>query len=420
MRAALANPIYRRLYLAQIIALLGSGLATVALGLLAYDLAGAGATRVLGTALAVKMVAYVTLAPVMEALVARLPRKRVLIGADLVRMAVAACLPLVTEAWQIYPLIFVLQAASATFTPLFQSVLPDVLPEEDAYTGALSLSRLAQDMEAIVSPMLAAALLLVVSTGALFDGTAVGFAASAALVASCALPGRRAAVAGEGEDGGRGPAAFARRARRGMALLAGRPALRPILALNMVPAAGGGYVIVQTVVIAQSRLGLGEQAVAWLLAAAGAGSMTGALLLPIALRRAPERAVMLSGAVLVTAATALIGPALALTGAPAVAAVAALWAAIGVGWSAAETPVGRILRRHAPAADLPAAFAAQFSLSHACWLVSYLVVGWVGAVSAPFAAVVMAALAGAGTLAAAALWRAAGESAAAPGTPADA
>ena len=49
--------------LEQVIALLGTGMATVALGVLAFDLAGANAGAVLGTALAIKMLAYVGVAP---------------------------------------------------------------------------------------------------------------------------------------------------------------------------------------------------------------------------------------------------------------------------------------------------------------------------------------------------------------------
>ena len=45
-------------------------------------LAGARAGAVLGTALAIKMIAYVGVAPVVNAVVARLPVKPVLIGAD--------------------------------------------------------------------------------------------------------------------------------------------------------------------------------------------------------------------------------------------------------------------------------------------------------------------------------------------------
>jgi hypothetical protein len=49
MLAVLADRTYRHLFLAQIVALLGTGLATIALGLLAYDLSGERAGLVLGT-----------------------------------------------------------------------------------------------------------------------------------------------------------------------------------------------------------------------------------------------------------------------------------------------------------------------------------------------------------------------------------
>ncbi len=64
MLSVLANSTYRHLFFAQVIALVGTGLATVALGLLAYEIAGADAGAVLGTALAIKMVAYVGIAPI--------------------------------------------------------------------------------------------------------------------------------------------------------------------------------------------------------------------------------------------------------------------------------------------------------------------------------------------------------------------
>src|SRR5215207_6156545 len=117
MLRVLENPTYRRLFLAQVIALIGTGLATVALGLLAYDLAGPNAGAVLGTALAIKMIAYVGVSPIAAAFAERLPRRTMLVSLDLVRAAVALLLPFVTEIWQIYALIFVLQSASAGFSP---------------------------------------------------------------------------------------------------------------------------------------------------------------------------------------------------------------------------------------------------------------------------------------------------------------
>lgn len=134
MISVLANRTYRHLLSAQIIALIGTGLATVALGLLAFDLAGSNAGAVLGTALAIKMVAYIGIAPVVGAYADRLPRRAFLVSMDVVRAAVALCLPFVDQIWQIYVLIFVLQSASAAFTPTFQATIPDVLPDEADYT----------------------------------------------------------------------------------------------------------------------------------------------------------------------------------------------------------------------------------------------------------------------------------------------
>lgn len=61
MGPKLGNPDDRRLFGAQLVALSGTGLMTGALGLLAYDLAGAGAGALLSTVFTVKMIAYVGL-----------------------------------------------------------------------------------------------------------------------------------------------------------------------------------------------------------------------------------------------------------------------------------------------------------------------------------------------------------------------
>jgi MFS family permease len=116
----LSNRTYRHLFMAQVIALIGTGLATVALGLLAYDLAGDRAGAVLGTALAIKMSAYILVAPVAAAFADKFPRRTMLVTLDLVRALVAIALPFVTQIWEIYILIFVLQSASAAFTPTFR------------------------------------------------------------------------------------------------------------------------------------------------------------------------------------------------------------------------------------------------------------------------------------------------------------
>src|SRR5918995_792263 len=106
MLEILSNRSYRHLFAAQVIALTGTGLLTVALGLLAFQLAGERAGAVLGTALAIKMIAYVGVAPIVGGFAGRLPRRAFLVAIDLVRAAIALLLPFVTEVWQVYILIF--------------------------------------------------------------------------------------------------------------------------------------------------------------------------------------------------------------------------------------------------------------------------------------------------------------------------
>lgn len=390
MLRVLGNRTYRRLFLAQVIALLGTGLATVALGLMAYELAGDDAGMVLGTALAIKMIAYVGVAPLAAAFAERLPRRGLLVGLDLVRAAVALSLPFVTEVWQVYVLIFLLQSASAAFTPAFQATIPDVVPDEDDYTHALSLSRLAYDMESLVSPMAAAALLTVVSFHALFAGTALGFLASAALVITVALPGARPSE----------PRGIYDRTTRGLRIYLATPRLRGLLALNLAVSMGGAMVIVNTVVLVQSGFGLTQQATALALAAFGAGSMLAALALPRLLAVLPDRAAMLAGGTTLAAGLALAAPL-----ATSYAALLPLWMLLGLGYSLAQTPSGRLLRRSSRPEDRPALFAAQFALSHACWLIAYPAAGWLGArAGMPLTFGLLAVAASAAVLLAATLW----------------
>jgi MFS family permease len=389
MLKTLRNPTFRHLFAAQLVALLGTGLATVALGLLAWQLAGDNAGAILGTALAIKMVAYVTLAPVAAAIAERLPRRAFLVTLDLIRAGVIACLPFVDQVWQIYVLIFFLQAASAGFTPAFQAVIPDVLKDEDDYTNALSLLRLAEDMEQLASPIIAAALLTVVSFPVLFAGTVLGFIASALLVVTASLPDR---VKGE-------PGHFWADVTKGIRIYVLTPRLRGLMVMEAAVATAGAMVYVNTVVLVQAHLGLGEEFVALAFAGFGAGSMLAAFLLPRILDRLADRSVMISGAALMVAGVALVP----LVGS--LITLIALWAIIGFGFSLTQTPIGRIINRSAREEDRGAVFAAQFALSHACWLVTYPLAGWIGAgAGLTTAALVLAGVGALGLIAVLRIW----------------
>lgn len=389
-----ANRDYRHLFGAQLIALFGTGLATVALGLLAYEFAGPNAAAVLATALTIKMVLYVVIAPIAGAYADRLPRRAFLVSLDLVRAVVVLALPFVTEVWQVYVLVALLQSASAAFTPTFQAVIPDIVKDEAQYTRALSASQVAYTMESLLSPVLAALALSFMTFNWLFVGTSVGFIASAALVLSTRIPNAAKAAGGK----------VWKRATSGVRTFFATPQLRGVMFLNLVQAAAGSIVIVSTVNYVRDRLGGSASDVAWVLAASGAGTLLTALVLPRILDRVSDRRVMLTGAVTLVLAS---GAAVVMAGVSARnwAALIVIWVVMGIGMALIATPIGRVIRSSVPRVELPGAFAAQFSLSHLTWLITYPIAGWLGvSLGFPITWAVLAALALVGAVAAWALW----------------
>ena len=392
---------YRRLFSAQVLSLVGTGAGTVALGLLAFQLAEADAGLVLGIAFALKMVAYVFVAPVAAGLFSRTGRKELMVGLDLARAVVVVLIPFVTEVWQVYVLVFVLSSLSAGFTPAFQAVIPEILEDEPTYTRALSLSRIAYELENLGSPLIAALLLVFTGFDALFALNALTFLLSAALIIRTAIP------KGEDEDL---PRRDWGQTTAGLSLFRSTPELRGIAALNAAVALAGSMVIVNTVVFVKEYFSGSDVEMSLTLAASGAGAVIAAILVPRILGRLPERTVMIGGACLLPAGLALgyvVGD---------IAQLAVAWAILGIGLSLVQTPIGRMLNRIATSTERPSLFAAQFSISHAAWLVAYPAAGalgvWLGVAEASLVlalvAVITVAMAGL-------LWRRTGSPGVRPG-----
>jgi predicted MFS family arabinose efflux permease len=192
---------------------------------------------------------------------------------------------------------------------------------------------------------------------------------------------------------------FHDRTTRGIRICLATPRLRGLLALNLSVAAAGAMVIVNTVVLVKGRFGLSEPHVALALAAFGGGSIAATLVLPQLLGKFHDRPIMIAGASLLSLGM-LTGPLVA-----SLPVLALLWIIVGAGYSLTLTPTGRLLRRSARTQDGPAVFAAQFSLSSSCWLVTYPLAGRIGAGSGLDAAfLIMAALSTSGLVLAIRLW----------------
>src|SRR5262247_3362005 len=99
---------------AQVISLTGSGVTTVGLALFAYQLTGGtSSTAVIGNALTLRILAFLLFSQPAGVIADRINRKKILITADLIRFVLLALFPLVTTVWQIYALIFLINAVTA-------------------------------------------------------------------------------------------------------------------------------------------------------------------------------------------------------------------------------------------------------------------------------------------------------------------
>lgn len=358
--APLKNRQYRLFFAAHSIALIGTGLSTIALALFAYNIDNSRAAEIISIALAIKMVAYICVAPVIGAYADKLPRKQLMIFFDVMRAGILFALPWADQTWHIYLMIFIINICGAGFTPLYQATLPSIFSDEAQYGKALSLSRMVYDLENLFSPTLAAILLLSFDFTTLFHINAAAFVASALTLALVIYPPN---IAANRQNGIWHNVSF------GVKAYLKTPRLRGLLSFNFIAALTGALIIVNSAHYAQNIFGQATNITAWLFATVGLGSMLAAFGLPYLMKKYSIRNIMKIGAGLAmisllsfTLWSSLVG--LFIT-----------WFGLGFASALLQTPGGLVIQQSSNAADRPAYFSAQFTLTHVGWLLAYLFAG---------------------------------------------
>ena len=183
MRGALSllrrNPDFRNLYLAQVISYGGDWFLVVALFGLVLELTGSPVLVAL--VVVAQLVPYVVLSPVAGTLVDRLDRKRIMIVADLARVALCLGFLLVNGRGDVW-LIFVLQVGLATFGSVFEpasvAAVPNLVDRDDLPT-ANTLTGSAWGTMLAVGAALGGLVATLLGRDAAFVGDALSFALSA-------------------------------------------------------------------------------------------------------------------------------------------------------------------------------------------------------------------------------------------------
>jgi NRE family putative nickel resistance protein-like MFS transporter len=379
-RRLFGNRTFALLFSAQIISLAGSGASTVGLALFAHlMIGGPSAAVVIGNALMLRILAFLLFSQPAGMLADRFDRKQIMVAADIARFVLMALFPFINAVWQIYVLIFVINAVTAFFTPTYESTIPQVVGSRD-YVKALSLSRVAVDVEAVAAPAIAGALVAVLGLKWVFWFDAATYLVSALLVSFATVPRANKSVP---------PFALRDLARDltfGIRLILKQQPLRRAVLLSFAEATAGAAAIVSTVIYVQDVLAHGETAFALAMAGLGLGSTVAALTLGAATGRyeaVADNRKELHGrrhrwAEIALVSGGTLSSAVLLPGAlqPPILVFALLWFLNGAGQALIAIPSSMLLAEHTAENERGRAYAAHFALTHAFWLISYPAVGY--------------------------------------------
>ena len=264
----------RRLWLGTLISLFGDWFNTLALYRLALELTGS--ELALGGVLLTKLLPLALAAPVAAALVDRLDRKHVMIGADLLRAVIVLGFLLVRDAgdlWLLYTLAFAQIAVSAAFGPAKSATLPNVTRPGELLTANALLSASWSVMLALGAAVGGPAVDLF-GTQAVFVFDAFTYLLSAFFIARMTIPQDRAP-----SSSGSILAQAYRQSAEGIAYLrANPPVFRLALSKATWTLGGGGLVLSLALIGDRLFPGAGTTGIGVLFAARGLGTGIGPVL----------------------------------------------------------------------------------------------------------------------------------------------
>ncbi|MDA0184602.1 MFS transporter [Solirubrobacter phytolaccae] len=266
--AALSGAPARRFFAAHAQSCLGSGVAAVALSLLAYErFENAWA---IAAVLVPDLLPAIVLGPLLGALVDRIGWRTCAVVGDVLRCFAFTVILFADSLTLMIVGALIAGIGNALFGPSALSGLPRLLRGERGRAAGLGLYSAIDDLGLTAGPALAAMALAVVSPSALIGFNALTFGVSALLLA-----GVRGDVGGSAAA--RGTTTLMADARAGVRELAGRPEIRTLLMASTGVVLCIGITNVGEVFLAREVLGVGGSGLALMVAAGGLGTVLGSL-----------------------------------------------------------------------------------------------------------------------------------------------
>ena len=192
------NPGLRKINLALAGSMIGDWAYGTAILIWAYDIGGA---RAVGIWFTVRLVLMTIVTPFASTIVDRLPRRMVMISADLVRaalgFAVAGLIWADGPAWLVFVLATLAPLIGAPFRPAVAALMPKLVKTPDELTAANGTASTIESLAFFVGPAIAAILVSAIGIPVVVVFNALTFLWSALLVSQIRVPSEELASAAE-------------------------------------------------------------------------------------------------------------------------------------------------------------------------------------------------------------------------------
>jgi MFS family permease len=298
-RLVAANPNLRRVNLALLGSLVGDGAYSAALAVYAFRWGGAPAVGAYG---AIRFGLTALTVPFLVTIAERLPRRRVLVGLDLLRVVLVVGVALLVLAGGPPVLVLVVSGVvglvGGPFRPVQAALTPSLVSSPRELAAANGVSSTLESLAFFAGPALGGLLLAVADVGVIFFFNAATFVFSAVMLVGLRVPAQARAVApppggtesppmedgrpqdeAHEEPGG----GFLAEVLAGFRTVVQDRRLLLVVGLTCLQTLVGGASAVFTVVVALELVDLGDPGVGYLNAALGLGAVVGGL---VALSRA--------------------------------------------------------------------------------------------------------------------------------------
>jgi NRE family putative nickel resistance protein-like MFS transporter len=346
--------------------LIGDALTWLGLALLAFELAGEQAGLILSRALTLRVMAFVVLSPIAGVIADRVDRQQMMVITHLARMGIVCLFPFVTQPWQIYVIVLLLNAFSAFFTPTYTATIPLVTGKADV-AQAIALSSATYQLLGVFGPAFAGSLAAFIGTRSVFWFDGLTFGIAAILIST--LPGRLS-VAPRGNTA-KTFSQTLRDLRTGTTCLLADLPIRSALMMQLVAAIAGAQILVNTVGYVQGMLALGKVEYGWVMAAFGIGAALASIGWGNAGKLIQPTMLVGIGAGVITLA---ILPA-NIAGFPL---LLCLWLLAGMGQTLVNLPTQTLIADRVATDIQGRVYGAHFAWSHLWWAFAYPLAGWTG------------------------------------------